>query len=132
MSEHKIDFELARQIQRVLVLHFIEGLRQSDISAQLNLSTSKVNRLIAQGRRLGMVNIQITSPFQRLTDLEARLIAASQLKAAVVSPSISDKPETQLGEVGRAAANLLIESLRDGDVVAISGGKAISLSLIHI
>ena len=29
-------------------------------------------------------------------------------------------------QVGRAAANQLLESLRDGDIIAITGGKALS------
>ncbi|MGA0617099.1 sugar-binding transcriptional regulator [Paracoccus sp. KR1-242] len=126
MVDTLLDYALARQIQTVLVMHFIEGMKQSTISERLNLSTSKVNRLIAQGRKLGMVQIEISSPWQRLTDLERRLVAASRLRSAVVTPTLSDKPDTQLGQVGGAAANLLVETLRDGDVVAITGGKAIS------
>ena len=64
------EFESARQIHTVLVMHFLEGLKQSDIAEMLNLSTSKVNRLIAQGRKLGMVRIEINSPFQRLVEME--------------------------------------------------------------
>ncbi|MBJ2150292.1 sugar-binding transcriptional regulator [Paracoccus sp. IB05] len=126
MNDDQIDYELARQIQMVLVLHFLEGMRQSEIATRLNLSTSKVNRLIAQGRRMGMVQIHISSPWQRLTDLEQRIVAVSSLKSAVVCPTLSEKPDTLLGEVGRAAATLLLENLRDGDVLAITGGKAIS------
>ena len=132
MAEAHPDYELSRQIQTVLVMHFIEGMRQAEISKRLNLSTSKVNRLIAQGRKLGMVQIEITSPWQRLTDLEKRLVAASGLTSAAVTPTLSEKPDTQLAQVGRAAAQLLVDTLRDGDVLAISGGKAMSLSLIHI
>ena len=55
-----------RQIYRVLVLHFVDGMKQSDIALAMNLSPSKVNRLIAQGRKLGMVKIAIESPFQPL------------------------------------------------------------------
>ena len=47
MSERISDFELSRQIHTVLVLHFVEELKQSEIAQRLNLSTSKVNRLIA-------------------------------------------------------------------------------------
>ena len=71
MAEKKEDFESIRQIYTVLVLHFIDEMKQSEIAAALNLSTSKVNRLITQGRRLGMVKIAIESPFQRLGDLAA-------------------------------------------------------------
>ena len=65
----------------MLVLHFVDGMKQSDIALAMNLSPSKVNRLIAQGRKLGMVKIAIESPFQRLVDLEKRLTEAGGLSA---------------------------------------------------
>ncbi len=126
MAEKKEDFESIRQIYTVLVLHFLDGMKQSDIATKLNLSTSKVNRLITQGRKLGMVKIDIQSPFQRLVDLERQLMDAASLEATIVAPTVSGSPDTTLQQVGRAAANQLIETLRDGDVIAITGGKAIS------
>ena len=126
MAEKKEDFELIRQVHTVLVLHFIEGMKQSDIAKKLNLSTSKVNRLITQGRSLGMVKISIESPYQGLVDLEQGLIDAAQLDYAIVSPTVSGNTDTTLQQVGRAAANHLLETIRDGDVIAITGGKAVS------
>jgi len=126
MADNQKDFEQIRQIHTVLMLHFLEGQKQSDIAKRLNLSTSKVNRLITQGRKLGMVKIDIDSPFQMLMDLERELAAATGLSDAVVTPSIQGSAETTLQQVGRVAAHHLMETLRDGDVIAITGGKAIS------
>lgn len=126
MADQKEDFEAIRQIYTVLVLHFVDGMKQADIATAINLSPSKVNRLIAQGRKLGMVRIEIESPFQRLVDFEKRLIEAAGLASAVVAPTVPGSPETTLQQVGRAAANQLLETLRDGDVIAITGGKAVS------
>jgi len=126
MADPNPDFQLTRQIHTVLVLHFIEGLKQSEIAARLNLSTSKVNRLIAQGRKLGMVRVDIQSPFQRLAELESALVAATALTSAMVTPTVSGNADTKLQQVGRAAANMLLETVRDGDVIAITGGKAVS------
>lgn len=126
MATKKEDFELIRQVHTVLVLHFIEGMKQADIAKKLNLSTSKVNRLITQGRSLGMVKIAIESPYQGLVDLEQGLIDAAQLNNAIVTPTVSGNPDTTLQQVGRAAAAHLLETIRDGDVIAITGGKAVS------
>lgn len=126
MAESKEDFETIRQVYTVLVLHFVDGMKQNDIATALNLSPSKVSRLITQGRKLGMVRIEIESPFQHLVDLERNLIEAAGLKSAVVAPTVSGSPGTTLQQVGRAAANQLLETLRDGDVIAITGGKAVS------
>ena len=126
MAARKEDFELTRQVHTVLVLHFIEGMKQSDIASKLNLSTSKVNRLITQGRALGMVKIAIESPYQGLVDLERGLADVAGLENAIVAPTVSGNPDTTLQQVGRAAANHLLETIRDGDVIAITGGKAVS------
>ncbi|APH71302.1 sugar-binding transcriptional regulator [Aquibium oceanicum] len=126
MADNKDDFEAIRQIYTVLMLHFVDGMKQSDIAQAMNLSASKVNRLISQGRKLGMVRIAIESPFQGLVDLEKQLTAVDGLSGAIVTPTVSGSPDTTLQQVGRAAANQLLETLRDGDVIAITGGKAIS------
>jgi DNA-binding transcriptional regulator LsrR (DeoR family) len=126
MAETREDFEAIRQIYTVLMLHFVDGMKQSDIALAMNLSPSKVNRLIAQGRKLGMVRIAIESPFQRLVELERRLIAVDGLGRSIVTPTVAGSPDTTLRQVGRAAANQMLESLRDGDVIAITGGKAVS------
>lgn len=126
MADGREDFEAIRQIHTVLVLHFIDGMKQNDIATALNLSPSKVNRLIAQGRKLGMVKIAVESPFQRLVDIEKRLAELAGLGGAVVTPTVVGSAESTLQQVGRAAANHLLETLRDGDVIAITGGKAVS------
>lgn len=126
MAIRKENFELIRQIHKVLVLHFIEARKQSEIAEMLNLSSSKVNRLITQGRALGMVKIAIESSFRSLVDLEDSLVDLTALQSAIVAPTIAGNPDTTLEQVGRAAANHLLETLRDGDVLAITGGKAVS------
>src|SRR5690606_4411473 len=117
---------LIRQIYTVLMLHFVEGMKQNEISQRMNLSPSKVNRLISQGKNLGMVKISIESPFQSLVELEHKLVGVGGLSDAVVVPAVSGSQETTLQQVGRAAGNQLLQSLRDRDVIAITGGKAIS------
>lgn len=126
MVDNKDEFDQQRQMYSVLVLHFIEGVKQSEIAEKLNLSHTKVNRMIAAGRKAGMVKISISSPYQRLVDMENDVTQRFGLKQSVVTPTVSDNPETTLQMVGRVAANHLLETLRDGDVIAITGGKAVS------
>ncbi len=126
MADQREDFELIRQIYTVLALHFVDGMKQNEIAEALNLSPSKVNRLIAQGRKLGMLRIAIESPYQGLVDIEQQIREAGGLASAIVTPTVAGSPESTLQQVGRAAANHLLETLRDGDVIAITGGKAIS------
>jgi DNA-binding transcriptional regulator LsrR (DeoR family) len=126
MVDTRDEFDQQRQMYSVLVLHFIEGVKQSEIAERLNISHTKVNRLISAGRKAGMVKINISSPYQRLVDLENEIVRQFGLRQSVVTPTVSDNPETTLKMVGRVAANHLLEAIRDGDVIAITGGKAVS------
>jgi len=97
MADGREDFEAIRQIHTVLVLHFVDGMKQNDIAAALNLSPSKVNRLIAQGRKLGMLRIAVESPFQRLVDIEKQLIEIAKLAGAIVTPTVAGSPDSTDG-----------------------------------
>jgi DNA-binding transcriptional regulator LsrR (DeoR family) len=119
-------YEAARQIYSVLVMHFQEGITQAEIAKLTKLSHAKVNRLIKQGREMGMVEIAIRSPYQALFDLEARFKDATGLETVRITPSASANPETIMHQVGSAAANLLLETLQDGDTICITGGKGVS------
>ncbi|MFC3231312.1 sugar-binding transcriptional regulator [Marinibaculum pumilum] len=119
-------YELERQIYSVLVMHFQEGITQAEIAKITGLSHPKVNRLIKQGRELGMVEISIRSRYQALFDLESRLREAAGLEAVRITPTTSPNAETTLQQVGAAAAGLLLERLRDGDTICITGGKGVS------
>ena len=121
-----LDYDTARQIYRVLVMHYVEGLKQSEIAAKMDLSAAKVNRLIRQGRDKGMVDISIKSPFQPLLDIESALKKIGNLDDAMVTPTLSENPDVVLKTVGEAGANLLLEKLKDGDTICITGGKGVS------
>ncbi|WP_401441525.1 sugar-binding transcriptional regulator [Streptomyces sp. NPDC088789] len=125
MNEDKDEFATLRLIHTVLTLHFVEGVKQAHIAKRLNLSTSKVNRLIRRGRELGMVKISVESRIQAQLDLESELARATGLAKVVVAPSVPGNPDTNLHAVGRAAADELLETIRDGDVIAMTGGKAL-------
>jgi DNA-binding transcriptional regulator LsrR (DeoR family) len=119
-------YEAARQIYTVLVMHFQEGITQAEIAKLTKLSHAKVNRLIKQGREMGMVEITIRSQYQALFDLEARFREATGLETVRITPTASPNPHTILHQVGAAAASLLLERLQDGDTVCITGGKGVS------
>ncbi len=118
-------YESVRLINTVLTLYYIEGLTQADIAQRLGLSTAKVNRLLQQAREQGYVNISIRTPFQQLFDLEARLQAVFDLREAIVIPAVAESSVSPLNALGAAAADFLLQHLRDGDVLGVASGTAI-------
>jgi DNA-binding transcriptional regulator LsrR (DeoR family) len=97
----------------------VEKLTQTEIAERLNLSVPKVNRLLQQARDLGYIEFVIRTPFQHLFELENRLKAVFGLQDAIVIPSEGNTSTSILNAVGSAAANYLLEQIRDGDIIAI-------------
>jgi DNA-binding transcriptional regulator LsrR (DeoR family) len=119
-------YETIRLINTVLNLYYLEGMTQTEIAQRLDLSTPKVNRLLQQAREQGYVNISIRTPFQQLFDLEDRLKAVFGLKDVTVIPAVAESGSSSLSALGAAAADFLLEHLRDGDVLGIGGGTAVN------
>ncbi len=126
MNLQSPDPNALRLIARVLTMHFQEGLSQAEIAKGMKLSTAKVNRLIKQGRELGMIEFIIHSPFQRLFELERRMRERWPLAECQVIGAVTGNVQTTLDQVGKAAAIYLQTVLETDGSVAISGGKALS------
>ncbi|OCP00015.1 MULTISPECIES: sugar-binding transcriptional regulator [unclassified Ensifer] len=126
VSSAREELVVARQMHQALVLHFLEGLTQSQIADRLGISQPTVNRLIKRGRQLGLVEIKIKSPIEPLVDMEEQLLAIGGIRRAIVVPTVSENQQTALQAVGEAAARLLLEEIGDGDTICITGGKGVS------
>ncbi len=120
------DYGQVRLINQLLTLHYVQGRSQTEIAGLLGLSVTKVNRLLKQAREQGMVEISIRTPFQSLFTLESQMQKVCGVPEAVVVPCLSNYPEAISQAIGRAAAYYLLQHLRDGDVICISGGKALT------
>jgi DNA-binding transcriptional regulator LsrR (DeoR family) len=125
MTPYTDNYGDARLMSRVLTLYYAEEKNQKEVAEALGLSVTKVNRLLKQAREQGWVEITIRTPFQSVFELEHRLQMACGIPEAVVVPRLSEDPDATLQTVGQAAANYLLQRLRDGDTICISGGKAL-------
>jgi DNA-binding transcriptional regulator LsrR (DeoR family) len=119
-------YESIRLINSILTLYYVEGVTQTEIAQRLGFSTAKVNRLLLQAREQGYVNITIRTPFQQLFELEDRLKAVFGLQDAAVIPAVAESSSSPLNALGAMAADFLLAHLRDGDVLGIGGGSAVS------
>ena len=119
------DYDRIRLINEILLLYYVQELTQAETARRLGLSTAKVNRLLQQARKQGMVEVTIRTPFQHLFDLESRLKAIFDIEEVVVIPRIAEDPDAMVHTLGRAGAYCLLRHVRDGDVIAIGGGTAV-------
>ena len=104
-------------------LYFLEDRSQDDVAAVLGTTRSNVSRMLKQARDLGIVQIRIVDPAKRDHDLEQAVASRFGLADARV---LEVTPETDvLPGVGRLAERWLEETLRDGQVVALSWGQTL-------
>jgi DNA-binding transcriptional regulator LsrR (DeoR family) len=104
-------------------LYFVEDRSQDDIAAVLGTTRSNVSRMLKQARDLGIVEIRIVDPARRDHELERALRDRFPLVDARV---LEVAPDTDvLPGVGRLAVRWLEETLRDGQVVALSWGQTL-------
>jgi DNA-binding transcriptional regulator LsrR (DeoR family) len=104
-------------------LYFLEDRSQDDVAAVLGTTRSNVSRMLKQARDLGIVQIRIQDPAGRDHELEQALRSRFGLADVRV---LEVTPETDvLAGVGRLAMRWLDETLRDGQVVALSWGHTL-------
>lgn len=106
-------------------LYFIDGLPQARIARLVNVSQSKVSRMLALARQRGLVRVSVPDYQPRNLDVERRL----QEQLGVRSIVVRSIPGLRVGELrqtlGYFAAPIVSEWIRPGDVVAMAGGRTI-------
>jgi DNA-binding transcriptional regulator LsrR (DeoR family) len=119
------DYDDIRLISRALDLYYRDELTQTEVGKRLGLSAAKVNRLLKQARREGMVKVTIHTPLRHLFDLESRLKAIFNLRDAVVIPRIGKDVTGWPYTLGAAGASYLLDQVRDGDIIGVGGGTGV-------
>jgi DNA-binding transcriptional regulator LsrR (DeoR family) len=120
-----LDYDEIRLISRALHLYYEDELTQAEVGKDLGLSTAKVNRLLKQAHRQGMVKVTLHTPSRHLFDLESRLKAIFRLPDAVVIPRVDSNTSSWPHTLGAAGASYLLDHVRDGDIIGIGGGTGV-------
>jgi DNA-binding transcriptional regulator LsrR (DeoR family) len=125
MARRIPNFEL-RLLNKVSKLYYETGLTQDKIVEKMQLSRSKVSRLLQQARDVGIVKITVISPPGVYSDMEIELEKRFHLKdAVIVEVSETDSQSAVAQELGIAAASYLNRIIRDGDTIGISWGTTL-------
>src|SRR5262245_54700635 len=103
-------------------MFFLEDRTKLEIANRLGVSRFKVARLIEGARDAGLIRIEISDPDGYDDALAERLVQRFGLAHAVVVDATGDAVRAALG---RAAAQVLAERLRRGDVLGIGWGRAV-------
>lgn len=100
-----------KQLQvRAAWLYFVEGMTQAEIARRLGTTRLRINRILVESRRNGLVGITINSEFASCVALEHELVREFALKAAVIVPTPADQAQIPI-VLGRAAAEFVAHFL---------------------
>ena len=113
---------------RAAWLYFVAGLTQAQIGKKLGLNRTRVNRLLAQARDQGLVQISITGRLASCVDLEERLKQRYGLEGATVVPTPPDQ-ELIPQVIAAAAAGVLSERMKEGMSIGVGWGRTLRLSI---
>ena len=119
-----------RLLAKIAHLYYIEDKQQSDIARSLNLSRSKVCRMLSEAHSQGIVEIHVKPKLSLHVDLEAQLEKKYNLKEVVVTESEAGRPLTQT--LGLAGAQILKRLMTSQDVLGISWGANIVVDRLQL
>ncbi len=103
-------------------LYYKEKLSQQQIAKKLNISRPWVSKLLSRAEELGIVKIEVLSPFNNNVDMEKALMKKYNIKYVGVIQN--DSPSSD--NVAFAAASYFISELRAKDVVGVGWGNGVS------
>jgi deoxyribonucleoside regulator len=102
---------------------------QGEIAARLDISSSKVSRLIKEAHERGIVEIQIKIPIPRQFSIEQELIAAFGLKDAyVLQTNGSTEGDTLLraiGQLGASYVQRVLSTFASGTAIGVAWGTGV-------
>lgn len=121
-----------KQAVTISRLYYLDGVTQSQIAKQLNLSRPTVSRALQYARENHIVNIQITDPLTDLAGLSQQLKEKYQLKDAIIATPTGDSTAATLDALGQATATYLPQVVKDNDVLGISWGRTLDAVARHL
>ena len=110
---------------KVAWLYYHDDHTQAEIADKLGISRVTINRLIKEARETGVVEIKVHTDFSDVFELGQRLSHKFNLRDAIVTPPV-DKDEELNSIIAQAAAEVLMQRLKEGLTIGVGIGRTIS------
>lgn len=121
-----LELDEHRLLYRIAQAYYSDGQTQQQIARRFGLSRPKVSRLLQKARDTRVVQITLVPPSSGLADLEREVEQRYDLEEVVlVASSNPDDSDLVALELGPAAADCLLRSLSEGDVVGLAWGRSL-------
>jgi len=120
---------------RVSRLYYELGETQARVAELVGVTRPQVSRLLKEARNQGIVEIRIVDATEQASPAADELRPRFGLRSVHLAPSVEGRTTTSNVEgsadfarrrVGRLAAQVLVSAVRDGQIVGIGDGAAVS------
>jgi DNA-binding transcriptional regulator LsrR (DeoR family) len=108
-----------------------ERILQPEIADRLNVSQSRVSRLLKEAERMGIVRTVVITPQGYYSELEQGVRDALGLRDVVIAEAATDDEASILLAIGSAAAEYLGTTLKSGERIGISSRSASLLAMVE-
>lgn len=118
---------------RAAWLYFMEGLTQAEIARRLGTTRLRINRILVDARRNGLVGITLNAELASCVELERQMVRDFKLKSAVIVPTPEDEAQVPV-ILGRAAAGFVSHHLENNRVrgLGIGWGSTLREMIRHM
>ena len=131
MKKIEIDEKL---MIKIAGLHYIDDISQKVIAEKLNISKTKINRIIKEAKTRGLVKISIKEVERRAIEIEKIIETKFGLKEALIylnSDKTDIEDEITFKQVGNLGAKYIERVLKDDLNISLSWGKTLYYVLIN-
>jgi DNA-binding transcriptional regulator LsrR (DeoR family) len=111
-------------------MYYERDMRQSDIAGQLGLSQATISRLLNRSRDEGIIRISVNVPQGVYSEMEEELVAAHDLRDAIVVDCISENEQIVQRDIGAAAAYYVESTIKPNEVIGLSSWSSNLLALV--
>ena len=113
-------------------LYFLDGLPQAQIGKMVNVSQSKISRMLALARERGLVRVTVPDYEPRNPVLEKELKETLGVEAVVIRCTAGLKIQDLRQTLGYFAAPVVSSWIAPRDTVAIAGGRTMQVLVEHM
>ncbi len=113
-------------------LYYMQDLTMEAIARELHTSRSSVSRLLGFARQTGLVDIQIRSPLDRASEIQAKLLGRFGIVGHVVPVPDHTSDADRLERVALSAARILDRFFDSNMTLGIAWGSTMSAISRHL
>lgn len=119
-------------LAEVAAMYYDQDMNQQEIADKIGVTRSGVSRLLTEARAKGVVEIIVHHPWRTNTDLERKLQALFNLRAARVLVRENKPYAEMLDALGILAAQYLTGTIGEKDIIGISWGTGLAQMLKNL